>query len=372
MKIAQIACVFPPYQSGIGNAAFHFAEELSKLNNEVTVFTPIHKSDSKKKYGFNLRELNPYLRYGNAAFLPQLIRRLKSFDIVHLHYPFFGAAEPVWLAKILGQAGKKLVIHYHMDIESLPTVAKILSLSDKLTRASLFRRADAITCASLDYLENSQIKKIYKETPTKFFTIPFGVDLEKFKPAGDWPLKKNNILFVAALDRAHYFKGLDVLLKAMTLINKEIKLTIVGSGELLAGYQSQANELGIAQRTNFVGAVADNELSKYYQQADLLILPSINKHEAFGLVLVEALASGMPVIASDLPGVRSVFVNGQQGYLVAPGRHTILAEKIKSALSNDTDWIKMCQQARIWAEEKYSWQKVGESLNNLYHQLLKQ
>jgi glycosyltransferase involved in cell wall biosynthesis len=371
MKIAQIVCVFPPYQSGIGNVAYHFAEELSRLNNEVTVFAPAQKLANEKKYGFDLQELNPYLRYGNAAFLPQLVWRLKNFDIVHLHYPFFGATEPIWLAKILGLVGKKLVIHYHMDIESLPITAKILSWPNNIIRASLFGRADAITCASLDYLQNSQIKDSYKTEPAKFFTIPFGVDLEKFKPADDWHKKKNNILFVAALDRAHYFKGLDILLKAMTHINKEIKLTIVGSGELLADYQTQAKELEIAERVVFAGAVADKELPKYYQQADLLVLPSINKHEAFGLVLLEALASGVPVVASDLPGVRSVFVDSQQGYLSLPGDINSLTEKIKQVLDNDANWQKMCQQAHAWAEEKYSWKKVGKSLNSLYLELLK-
>jgi glycosyltransferase involved in cell wall biosynthesis len=331
----------------------------------------LHKQIRNKKYGFDLQELNPYLRYGNAAFLPQLFWKLKEFDIVHLHYPFFGATEPVWLAKILRQAGKKLVIHYHMDIESLPAAAKILSLPNNLIRQSLFGHADAITCASLDYLENSQIKAGYQAMPAKFFTIPFGVDLEKFKPADDHPNKKNNILFVGALDRAHYFKGLDVLLKAMTSIDKKIKLTIIGSGELSADYQEQAKNLGVAERVIFTGAVIADELPKYYQQADLLILPSINKHEAFGLVLLEALATGVPVIASDLPGVRSVFANGQQGYLTLPGNSTVLAEKIKLILNNDADWEKMCRAARAWAEEKYSWIKVGESLNNLYQQLLK-
>ncbi|MCX6795993.1 MAG: glycosyltransferase family 4 protein, partial [Candidatus Falkowbacteria bacterium] len=280
MKIAQIVCVFPPYRGGIGNAAYNFALELARLNNEVTVFTPARSQQRANFSGFNFIELSPFLYYGNGAFLPQLFGRLKNFDIVHLHYPFFGGAELVWFSKILGQAGKKLVIHYHMDIQDLPALAKILSLPDYFIRKSLFVRAEAITCASLDYLKNSQIRKLYQQMSAKFMEIPFGVDSERFKPNSNWLQQKNNILFVGSLDRAHSFKGLNVLLDSLVLLKKEIKLTVVGGGDLLAQYQAQVEKRQIQARVNFAGAVAEEELPNFYQHADLLVLPSLNAHEA--------------------------------------------------------------------------------------------
>ncbi|MCX6796158.1 MAG: glycosyltransferase, partial [Candidatus Falkowbacteria bacterium] len=83
---------------------------------------------------------------------------------------------------------------------------------------------------------------------------------------------------------------------------------VVGGGDLLAQYQAQVEKRQIQARVNFAGAVTDEKLSSFYQNADLLVLPSLNAHEAFGLVLVEAMASGIPVVASTLPGVRSVFI----------------------------------------------------------------
>lgn len=367
MKIAHIVCVFPPYRGGIGNVVFKYAEEQSKLGESVTVFFPDYNGCQQKSAGFNCVALRPLLQYGNGAFLPQLFWRTASFDIIHLHYPFFGGAEPVWLRKIIFSKQTKLFIHYHMDIEKLPLIAQMLSWPANLIRSSLFNSAEAITCASLDYIKNSQIADIFIKSSAKFYEVPFGVDLNRFKPDEKWQIKKNVILFVGSLDKAHNFKGLDNLLSAMAQIkNKESSLIVVGSGNLLNYYQQLAQKKGISDRVFFAGSVDDKSLPIYYNKADLLVLPSVNKHEAFGLVLLEALASGIPLIASDLPGVRTVFSNEVEGLLVKANNVDDLTVKIDTVLANEDNWQKMCRAARALAENKYSWQKNINKINNLY------
>lgn len=368
MKIAHVVCTFPPYQGGIGNTTYHFAEELTKLGQDITVFTPVYNKQDNINYGFNLVRLNPVLKYGNGAFLPQLFWRLGEFDIVHLHYPFFGGVEPVWLRKIVGGKKCKLVIHYHMDTDDLSPTAKLLSLPSKLIESSLFKQADAITCASLDYIDNSSIGSFYKNNKNKFYEIPFGVDTERFKPDGNWLKPKNVILFVGALDKAHNFKGLDILLQAMVKIDNK-KLIIVGGGDMLDYYSEYAKKIGAKDKVNFIGKVSDAELPKYYNQADLFVLSSTNKHEAFGLVLLEAMASGLPVIASDLPGVRKVFTDGQEGLSAKIADPFDLAEKIKRILSDEAARARIAQSARQLAIGKYSWKKSVQKLNEIYNKI---
>ena len=373
MKIAQIVCTFPPYKGGIGNVAHDFSKMLSETGNDVTIFTPDYnrahceeKCPEQTSAGKIIR-LRPWLQYGHGAFLPQLLFKLPDFDIVYLHYPFFGTAEVVWLAKLLFGKKFKLIIQFQMNVDNYSFLSKILSLPAKIIRNSLFKRADMITCTGSDYVKNSDIANIYKKYPEKFKEIPFGIDTNRFTPSSEKKDKKTkNILFVGGLDKAHYFKGIDILLKAVSELGiRNYELGIVGDGDLKLQYEKQAKKLDITDKVKFLGKVSDEELPRTYRQADLFVLPSINKNEAFGLVLLEAMASGVPVIASNLPGVRTVFENGKQGLLCNPGDVNDLKNKIEEILSDEKKRVEMGQEARKLALEKYSWEKISKRLNDI-------
>lgn len=366
MKIAQITCVFPPYKSGIGNVAYDFSEILAEARNEITVFTPDYGQNIEEKHNFKVTLLKPWLKMGLGAFLPQLLFKLPNFDIIYLHYPFFGTAEVVWLEKIILPKKFKLIIHFHMDVTGLSLFAKILSLPTRIIQNSLFKKVDTITCASLDYVKNSRLANIYKKYPAKFKEIPFGVDTDKFFPAIKKDSNIKNILFVGALDKAHYFKGVNILLKAISELGiKNYELRITGDGDLKSSYEKLAEKLDIKDRVEFLGKASDEELPKIYQEADLFVLPSINKNEAFGLVLLEAMACGVPVIASDLPGVRTVFQDEKQGLLCKPGDVNDLKNKIEKILADEEKRKIMGQEARKLVLEKYSWQEVSKKLNEV-------
>jgi len=346
MKIAQIVCAFPPYAGGIGNSAYRL-EQILQTEHEVHTFHP----DNTR----------PLLRYGHGAFAPSLLSELKNFDLIYLHYPFFGGAEVVWLFKLL-HPKTKLIIQYHMDVAGLTPLAKILSWPANIIRTPLLKQADLIVSASLDYIKNSSIKNFYAKHAEKFVEIPFSIDTKKFKPGNEIknPNTPKNILFVGGLDQAHYFKGVDVLLRAVAkLENINWHLNIVGTGNLQTSYENLATELNIKNQVNFLGKIGDDELISIYQKANLFVLPSINSNEAFGIVLIEALACGVPVVASDLPGVRSVF-NETCGLTAKPNNEQDLKNKISTILNNDDLQKKMSVAARKLAEEKYSEEKVKE------------
>lgn len=373
IKIANISCAFPPQAGGIPNSAKRIEDLLS---------------DKFIVENFHPDKLKPWLRRGHGAFSPSLLFKLRKFDYIYLHYPFFGTAEIVWLFKVLYKK-PKLILHYHMDVKNLKLTEKLLSLPSRLILNSLLSKAETIVSASLDYIKHSDIKKYYEKKPEKFQEIVFALDLEKFKPKEIMQSDKNNLItktkalinfvndnfikknrtefiFVAGLDSAHYFKGLDNLLRALSLIKLDWRLSIVGDGNLREEYEKKVYILGLEKRVSFKGKISDSELLRAYQEADCLILPSINSNEAFGLVLIEAMACGLPVIASELPGVRTVFKDKEQGFLVKVNDINDLREKLEKMAANKKLRKEMSQAARKYALEHYDIKKIQKKLVSLF------
>lgn len=363
MKIANIVCVYPPYKGGIGTAAFNFRRAMAEKGHEVTTFTPdygLEEGDGKD----GVVRLSPWLKLGNGAFVPGLFWKLKDFDVLYLHYSFFGGMEVVWLAKMVWPK-KKLIIRYHMDVHGLSLPARILSLPSGLISGSLFRKADLIVSAGLDYVETGPLKDLYKSDRGRFAQIPYGVDTDEFRPREkDRQIFK--ILFVGGLDRAHYFKGVDNLLEAASgLSGKNWKLNIVGSGNMENEYKEKAVRLGISDKVVFLGKVSDEDLPGVYAQSHITVLPSTARGEAFGIVLIESMASGTPIVASDLPGVRSVFKDGKQGLAAKPNNVGELKGKIETLLNDEDKLKEMEKDCRELAEKRYSLKSVGDELDRV-------
>jgi glycosyltransferase involved in cell wall biosynthesis/peptidase E len=385
MKIAQIVCTFPPYKGGMGNVAFEFSKGLINLGHQVTVFTPLYSLSDKKEIEeseIQVIRLKPLFAFGNSAILNNLSEQLKNFDIIHLHYPFFGTAG--FVSKFKKQyPEKKLIITYHMDAVGGGVKGVIFWLYAKIFMPKILTSADKITVSSIDYLKHSQAKNIYKKYPDKFIELPFGVDLELYKPAekdkelmnkfGIQP-KTKTILFVGGLDKAHYFKGLNILIQAVNILRGStplkgsnpfplIKVIIVGQGDLKQYYQSMVEKLGLSDIIFFVDNVSRKDLPKYYNLCDLFVLPSINKAEAFGLVLLEAMACGKAVLVSDLPGVRTVPTNES---IFKTGSTDDFVDKISSLLS-DSERLKLIGNQnlkKIIANN--NWTKIVKELEIIY------
>lgn len=381
MKIAIISPVFPPYRGGIGTAARSEASELGRRGHEVSVFVPYPRqmTSASTHVGekFSLHQMTPVMKWGNAAFVPQLFWRIKDFDIVHLHYPFFGGAEVINCCFHRRHGKAKLVVTYHHDVVGSGCLGKIFKWHTKHCLPKIMGTADKIIVSSFDYAENSNIKKIFAERRDKFREVPFGVDTKKYYPADkdselmeQYGLRGDDriVLFVGGLDRAHYFKGVETLLEAKVLV-PEAKLIVVGDGDIRPHYEEMAEKLGIKDKVIFAGPVSRNDLPKYYNLADVVVLPSVDQSEAFGIVLAEAAACGKPVVASNLPGVRSVVEYGINGFLAEPGDPKQLAEKINDLIFNaDLRW-QFGDNGRTKVLEKYSLEKMGEAMEKIFLEL---
>ena len=377
LKIAHIVCAFPPYKGGMGNVCFEQAKELSKLGHQVVIFTPQYNKNIpliEDVYGFRIYRLRPFLKFGNSAFLPTLPKKLKSFDIVHLHWPFIGTGELILLNKSILS---KLVIQYHMDLIDSNVRGFIFSLYNILFNKQLVKSGKKILVSSLAYLKTSKIRKYYKEFKDKFVISPFGVEQDRFFPQEKneklllkHSIKSNEkiILLVAALDRAHYFKGIDVLLGAIAskdLSSLAMKLIIVGDGDLRKGYEKLAKDLGVFNKVIFAGKVSDKDLPQYYNLSDIFILPSVSRSEAFGLVSLEAMACAKPIIVSDLPGPNSL-VEGN-GLIVKVNDVEDLAQKIKKLIENEKLSTDFGQQGLKLVQAKYNWFKIAKDIEKIYY-----
>ena len=378
MRIAHVTATFPPYYAGTGTVCYYNALGLARLGHQVTVFTARHPpGEPTYPQEITVRRLPVLFRIGNAPFLPTLLG-LGGFDIVHLHYPFYCGAEMVYLKSLVNDL--KYVVTYHQDVLFQGFLRFPERLHHRLLGKPILARAGKVLATSWDYARASRLRELLKMRPEAVAELSNGVDAQRFHPDVDggglrtqYGLRRTDrvAIFVGALDRAHYFKGVGVLLRALAhMPDKGIRLLVVGDGNLGPTYQKQAAELGLGDRVIFCGHVSDEELPTHYALCDLLVLPSITMGEAFGVVLLEAMACGKPVIASNLPGMRSVVSDGEDGLLVQPGEVDDLTDKIQMLLEDPQRRREMGDRGRAKVEAKYAWPKIIPRLVRVYEEVL--
>lgn len=377
MRIAHVTATFPPHYTGTGMVCYHNALGLARLGHEVTVFTaddaPADHVDPRE---ITVRRLPILFRFGNAPFLPQLVR-LEGFDLVHLHYPFYFGSEMIFYRSLAG--GPPYVVTYHQDVLFQGALRYPERVHHRLLGRRILARAAKVLATSLDYAHSSRLTDLLRARPGAVGEMPNGVDVGRFQAATDGSSVRDRyslaqdrvILFVGALDRAHYFKGVHVLLQALArMAGNHTRLLVVGEGDLRKEYQRQAVELGLGERVVFCGRVPDEDLPAHYAATDLVVLPSTTMGEAFGVVLLEAMASGKPVVASNLPGVRSVVQDGQDGFLAEPGNAEDLAAKIGWLLNDAKRRQEMGRKGRNKVEERYDWPRLIPRLVETYRVVL--
>jgi len=378
LKIAHLTPTFPPYGGGIGNVAYYLAKGLADNDYNITVFTPRYKKQAAEaeEYNFILNRISPLIKYGNAALLPTLIKDLRDFDIIHLHYPFFGGAESAYLLKRFFRKDTKLLLHYHMDVIGERIKKYLFKFHTRYFLGRIVKTADLVIVPSFDYALNSNLSEYIKLYNEKFIEIPHGVDLDYFKPGKkDLSLidrynlrEKKVILFVGSLDSAHYFKGVNYLIKAAEILKRDdYKIIVIGEGNLRPVYEELVNDKDLNDKIIFTGFIRD--IRPFYHLADIFILPSIDKSESFGLVLAEAMACQLPVIASDLVGVRKLVEKKDTGLLIKPRDVSGLAKAISILLEDDDLRKKFGKNGYLKVKTRYSWETIINQVEQTYQNL---
>ena len=362
---------YPPYKAGMAHVANEEAVRLASRGHDVHVVTRMENSLKAEEVldGVRVHRWSSLVPYGKAGWIPFLYSRVSKLnpDIVHLHLPFFGVQELTLWGKNVN-----LVATYHMDITAGGFVGFVSSVSRRLFLPRLFNRLDRIFVASMDYAKTCWLSDHWSGLSDKIIETPFGVDLDRFKPGGKKAAgDKCKLLFVGALDRAHPFKGVEKMFAALAEIRErnDWYLTVVGGGDMLPGYKEAIKEKGLDSRVAFTGRVSDSDLPKYYRDSDLFLFPSTSRAEAFGLVALEAQASGVPVLASNLDGVRTVVEDNVTGWLVPIGDIDALRRQIEWCLDNRSALSGAGERARDMVEERFTWKRHIDNLERVYNEV---
>jgi glycosyltransferase involved in cell wall biosynthesis len=364
----EVVARFPPYRSGTGNVAWHNARQLERHGHEVFVAT-LDGPTATPSPGVSVDDRRALLRVGNAGMLPSP-RKWPEVDVVHVHLPFLGggAQAAAWAR----HNETPLLVTYHQDLVAHGMQAAAFRWYSATSLKRVLGQAQRILVPTLDYANASALSQ--ELIGPRTLELPNGVDLDRFSPgqatvhsANLWPQGRLRLLFVGALDRAHEFKGLPVLLRALKNVPRA-HLIVAGSGNLRGVYERLVATLRLEARVTFVGSVPDAELPDLYRAADVLVLPSTTSGEIFGLVAVEAMACGKPVIASNLPGVRTVVSHSVTGELVEPGNPKDVAAAIE-ALREPSRRLRLGTNGLNKAKSAYDWNKIGVRLHDIVKEL---
>ena len=357
----------------MGSVCWNEAELLSDRGHDVTVFTlkyPRAFYDDAALYPFSVVRMTPIFKYGDAGEVPQLLWSLKDFDIVHLHYPFYGAAEWLYFSR------KPFVLTYHMDAQTTGLKSVLQKIYDFFWPKLIFPKAKKVIVVDRTHFNTARFgAKFGRENVVE---IHNGVDVKTFKPMSadlsDLDLQdlegKKIILFMS---NPIPLKRLDLLLEAFSILDDgNAALVVAGGGYDLEKYVKMAGHLGIYSRVRFVGPCPNSQLaSDYYNIATCFVLPS--DYESFGLVVAEAMSCGVPVVGSNIQAIKNRIDDGVDGLLFEKGSAADLAAKLKKILSMAPEQRKaMGQKGREKIVANYSWEKHMDKLEGLYREVIGQ
>ncbi|MDO5112681.1 MAG: glycosyltransferase [Clostridia bacterium] len=363
-RIVQLNKYYAPHTGGVETVVQNIAEGLKDSTAmQVLVCAPDAKTREDTVNGVAVRRSGRLCEVGpmpvSLRYLQDVRRAAKTADVLHLHMPF------PWgdLALRLSGYKGKVALWWHSDVVRQQ---RLLKLYMPLMRWTL-ERADVIAVATQGHIDGSAFLKPYE---SKCRIIPFGVD-EAYYAAGA-PVaahppvnEKTDFLFIG---RMVYYKGCDVLLDAFARMReKNCTLTMVGDGVLLEGLRAQALQLGVADRVTFTGAVSKEELMRRIAACDVFVLPSVARSEAFGLVQIETMAYGKPVINTDLPsGVPYVSLDGVTGLTVPPEDASALAAAMDKLAGDAQLRLSYGKAARERVEREYRMETMVARVGALY------
>ena len=376
MRIIQTPARFYPFIGGVENYVYNLSKELVKLGEEVQVICAREPDNLETDMldGIKIERLSYIGKVANTNITPMLPITLMEadFDLIHTHLPTPWSAD--WSALAAKAKKKPLVLTYHNDIVGRGFSGQMAKLYNLTGLPRLLKLASKIIITQPNYLSYSIYLKSYKN---KIKVLPVGVDTNTFRPTGRHKEKtgsNKSLFFLGLLDIFHRYKGLDYLFKALAIVRKEVPdvvLVVGGAGELLDNYRNLAMSLELSDNVIFLGFVPDEMLQECYNRCDAFVLPSISsEQEGFGIVLLEAMASGRPVISTEIVGVAEDVRRFNAGKIVRPMDINALAQAILEILKDEELAEEMGRQGRRLVEEKYTWRRIGREMLEIYEGLV--
>jgi glycosyltransferase involved in cell wall biosynthesis len=368
MRIGMISRTIPPYdRGGIQTHVYNLAKSLAKQGVEVHLFIigKKQKMDNLvihpvKAFGFPRLTAGLYMTFAlNAA---RHARRHK-LDLIHGHaFYSFGYALTKKLPFVMTLHGTQLLhMSYLSSNQSTKTTPNhiMTDFIAMMMESYCIKKADLmiVTCKK----NKQEVMDELKLDEERFRIVYQGVDVERFTPSR---CEGKKVLF---LGRLHERKGIDRILKAWQKVHKEdkdAKLLVAGKGEFEEQYKKMARDLGLEGSVEFLGHVPEEELPGLYASSSIFVNPSY--YEAFGLTTLEAMASGLPVLATDTGVASEAIEKGKNGYLIDDED---MGDRILEVLSSDK-MKAMGRRSRQIVEEKFTWDQTALGTIEVYKELL--
>ena len=376
MKVGIVNSFFPPWRGGAETYTYNLAQALLGRGHEITVVCasdPLPPGENRQG-SLTIKRLPMLTKLYGTPITPTLPDELRKLDVdlFHANFPSPYGASITAAVSIFRRI--PAVLTWHNDLPTVTSGARFLiEAHNRLVLPFYIRPYRKIISTTSTYAHNSPVLNRLGELVT---VIPNGVDCKRFHPQAQASEVRTQlrlkdrftILFVGALTKWHRYKGLDILLEAVKIVagaHPDLMLVIVGDGNLKDMYISLSKQLDLKDNTKFVGDVPDEDIPKYYVAADVLVLPSKDMSEGFGLTLLEANASGKPAIASNVGGIPSVIKDGYNGMLVSPNDPRSLADAIMRLREKPDECREMGGNGRRFAE-LHDWSIIALKTERVY------
>ena len=402
MKVCILTTSFPRFKGdSAGTFIYSLVSLLSQKGIDFEVIAP-HESGSHffERWGNIHINRFPYffpLKYQRLCYGDGLLNNLRNSRLAAVQTPFFIMVEFLYLLYILRKKRIDL-IHAHWSLPQgflgilaghllkVPCITTLHGSDVFGLRHPIFRLPNKFAMRHADICTaNSRAtakKALQIAACRNLMIIPMGVDLNHFQKTtevGD--LRKKLRLdgqVILSVGRLIDLKGTDYLIKALPKVLlrfPQTKALIIGSGPQKSYLLNLAKELHIKDSVVFIGQIPHWKMAKYYSLADVFVLPSITSKmgetEGFGVVLLEAMACGLPVIGSDTGGIPDIIKNGETGLLFRQKDSPDLANQIIRLLTDEDLRKKMVANARNLIETQFSWEIVAERFMEVYHGVIR-
>lgn len=360
-NIIHVSSVYPPKLGGLEKVVHNLANIQHQEGMKIRVIT----SDQDAK-NIDFKDEIPVKRLwsfslASTTIMPGLLPcllRIKKNEVVHAHVVQAFMPEIVLLASKLKKY--KYIIHIHLDAPPSTAAGILLNPYKKLILKRVLKAAQYVIVFTQDQ-KNEYIKK-YDLDSGQVLIVPNGVDKIFYNSKLKTLHKKPRLLFVG---RLNYQKNLQQLLNALDGISEKFSTTLVGVGEQEYELKHLAKELKL-RNVVFAGRAEGDKLLEYYKESDIFVLPS--EREGMPLVLLEAMAMGLPIVATNVTGNKDVVIDGRNGVLVPYQDKTALKDALLKLASSPDLYNQMAYSSRSLAKD-YSWQKVNIRLKKIYGEL---
>jgi glycosyltransferase involved in cell wall biosynthesis len=374
VRIAQVSPWFSPHFGGVETHVRSLSKELAGRGHEVTVVTSRHDPSlpsEESMDGFRIVRVKPRLILMQMPVTPRMRSNLRELtaEVVHAHSPPPLASH--YAGTVAEERGIPYVVTYHCDVDLPSAMGTFMeSLYRHSFGASTLRNAARVVVTTRTYGATS--RAVWRYDPV---VIPNAVDHRRFHPDVDGGAVRAklgippDVPVVLMVGRIVPHKGVEQFIEAARHV-PEARFLVAGEGSLLEPMKRLAASMGVADRVRFTGRVSEARLPEVYAACDVFVLPSVSRLEAFGIVALEAMATGKPVIVADIPGVREVIVDGVDGLLADPVNALDLAEKIRRLLADPETRSQMGARARAKVLASFSIERVTDRIEALYRSVL--